>query len=92
MHLDGGHLEGNVSQIFLLGPSFHFKNSRKKVLKNDQKLPVFWHEIKTKGYIKKNWESSLEKNVANTHWKFQIKNLNSKRDIDVQKIKGIKMV
>ena len=33
MHVDGGHLEGSVSQNFHLGPSFHFMHSRKKSLK-----------------------------------------------------------
>ena len=42
MHVDGGHLEGSVSQNFHLGPSFYFMHSRKNVLKNYQKLPVFF--------------------------------------------------
>ena len=41
IHADEGHLEGSVSQNFDLGPNFDFRQSRKKVLKNDQKLPVF---------------------------------------------------
>ena len=37
-----------MSQIFYLGPSFYFMQSRKKVLKNAQKLPIFFNKIKTK--------------------------------------------
>ena len=37
-----------MSQIFDLGLRFCFMNSRKLNLKNDQKLPVFLHKIKTK--------------------------------------------
>ena len=40
------HIEGTVSQIFDLGPTFYFMKS--KFLKNDQKLPVFCHKIKTR--------------------------------------------
>ena len=32
---------GSVSQNFYLGPRFHFMQSRKNVLKNEEKLPVF---------------------------------------------------
>ena len=38
IYVDEGHMEGSVSQIFDLGPSFYFMRSRKKVLKNDQKF------------------------------------------------------
>ena len=48
MHVDEGHLEGSVSQMFYLGPSFYFMQSRKKSYKNYQKLPVFLNRIKTK--------------------------------------------
>ena len=41
MHVDEGYIEGSVSQIIDLGPSFYFMQSRKNVLKNYQKLPVF---------------------------------------------------
>ena len=34
-------MEGSMSQIFYLGPSFNFMHSRKKISINDQKLPVF---------------------------------------------------
>ena len=36
--------------------------------------------------------TSLNKNLKNTHTKFQVKTLNSNQDINVQKIKVIKMV
>ena len=41
MHIHDDDSEGTMSQIFYLSPSFHFMNSRKKVLKNVKKLPVF---------------------------------------------------
>ena len=39
-----------MSQILYLGPRFNFKkiNVENKVLKNDQKLPVFYLKIKTR--------------------------------------------
>ena len=33
IHVHKGHLEGSVSQIFDLGPSFYFMQSRKKSFK-----------------------------------------------------------
>ena len=33
IHVDEGQLEGSVSQIFYLGPSFNFMKSRKKSFK-----------------------------------------------------------
>ena len=36
-----GHLEGTVSQIFYLGPSFYFMKSRKLGCKNIKIFPVF---------------------------------------------------
>ena len=45
-------MQGSLSQNFDLGPSFNFMKCRKKdfenILKIYQKLPVFWHKIKTK--------------------------------------------
>ena len=45
-------LEGRVSQNFDLGLSFCFMPYRKRNFerkyKNSQKLPVFWHKIKTR--------------------------------------------
>ena len=37
----GGHTEGTVSQIFHLGPSFHFMKSRKFSCKKWQKVSRF---------------------------------------------------
>ena len=34
-------MEGTVSQIFDLGPSFYSMQCRKLYMKNDKKLPVF---------------------------------------------------
>ena len=34
-------MQGSLSQNFDLGSSFYFMHSRKKNLKNEQKLPVF---------------------------------------------------
>ena len=39
---------GRVPQIVYLVPSFHFMQSKTNVLKNDQKVPFFLHQIKTK--------------------------------------------
>ena len=47
IHVDVGRMEGSVSQILYLGPSFHFMKYRKKVIRNVRKLPVFWDKIKT---------------------------------------------
>ena len=41
MHVDEGHLEGSVSQIFYLGPSFYFMQSRKKKKKMTKSYPFF---------------------------------------------------
>ena len=41
IHIYGSHSEVTVSQIFYLGPSFYFMQSRKKVLINNKTLPVF---------------------------------------------------
>ena len=35
------HMEGTTSQIFYLGPSFHFMKSGKKSFKNCQKVTRF---------------------------------------------------
>ena len=41
-HVDEGYLEGSVSQIFFIEIlDFILCNLEKKVLKNEQKLPVF---------------------------------------------------
>ena len=45
-----GHLEGSVSQILYLGPSFHFMKSRKKSFEKCQKVTrfcFFLHKIET---------------------------------------------
>ena len=42
------YTQGSVSQIFNLGPSFYFIESRKLSLKKDQKFPVILHKMKTK--------------------------------------------
>ena len=86
-------MEGSVSQIFYLGPSFYLMQSRKKtVLKNDQKLPVFLHKIKTKPQIKNLRHTSLHKDLMTNYEKFHLWKTNTKRDIHVQKIKVIKLV
>ena len=76
MHVDEGHLEGSVSQIFYLGPSFYFMQSRKKVVKNDQKLPVFLNKIKTKTLIKILRHASLQSNVKSTSLKSHYRGIN----------------
>ena len=69
MLVDEGQLEESVSQISYLGPSFHFKNSRKeKALKNVIKLPVLCHKIKTEASIRNMRHASLDKNL---HRQFQ---------------------
>ena len=55
--------------------------------KNNKKLPVFCHKIKTKTSIKILRHASLDLNVRNTHIKCQLKILCTYRDIHVQKIK-----
>ena len=71
IHVHDGHSEGSVSRIFYLGPSFYFMQSRKeKFLKNEQKLPVFWHKIKTKDWIKNLRHASLGKDVVIIYAKF----------------------
>ena len=47
IHVNEGCMEGTVSQILYLDPSFCFIKSRTISLKN-QKLPVFWDKTKTK--------------------------------------------
>ena len=61
-----------MSQISDLGPSFYFMQSRKKVLKNGQKLPVFLHKIKTKAAIKNLRDSSLKKMLLLSMLNFRI--------------------
>ena len=41
MYVHGYHMEGTLSQIFYLGPSFHFMKSRKKSFKKCQKVTRF---------------------------------------------------
>ena len=42
-------IEGTVSQNFDIGPSsFSVKFRKKYSKKNNKKLPVFWHKIKSK--------------------------------------------
>ena len=63
-------MEGSVSQNFDLGLSFcfmvrrrkHFEKKYKKV----QKLPVFYHKIKTGAYAKNLRHAYLDKNVFYT--------------------------
>ena len=42
IHVDEGQMEGSVSQIFYLGPSFHFMKSRKKKFKKMSKSYSFF--------------------------------------------------
>ena len=37
-----------MSQILFIGPRFYFMKSRKKYLKNTQKMPVFSNKMKTR--------------------------------------------
>ena len=52
MNIAGICVEGSVSQNFELGLSFCFMVCRRrnfeKKIKNSQKLPVFYHKIKTR--------------------------------------------
>ena len=48
MHVDESYMEGSMSQIFDSVLVFILCNLEKKVLKNDQKLPIFLNKIKTK--------------------------------------------
>ena len=41
-------MQGSVSQIFYLGPSYDFMKCRKLYCKKDKKLPVFCRKIETK--------------------------------------------
>ena len=41
-------MQGSVSQIFDLGPSYYFINVENFDAKKDKKLPVFCNKIKTK--------------------------------------------
>ena len=67
-------------------------NLEKKVLKNDQNLPVFFNKIKTKAQNKILRHASLHRNVKSTSLKFHYCGINIKRDIYVQKIKVEKLV
>ena len=42
MHVDEGYMEGSMSQIFYLGPSFYFMESRKKSFKKLPKVTRFF--------------------------------------------------
>ena len=42
IHLAEHHSEGTVSQIFDLGPSFYFMESRKLSFEKGKKFPVFF--------------------------------------------------
>ena len=44
-------MQGSVSQIFDLGPNFHFMENC--IAKKDKKLPVFCHKMKTGPKTKK---------------------------------------
>ena len=57
------HSEGNLSQIFYLGPKFYFMKSRNLVAKNSKQLPVFCDKIKTRTQIKILRHGSLQINV-----------------------------
>ena len=41
-------IEGTVSQIFYIHPHSYFIKCRKCIKKNNQKVPVFLHKIKTR--------------------------------------------
>ena len=57
-------MQGSLSQISDLGPSFHFMKSRKlHCKKKDKKLPIFCHKMKTRALIKKIENASLKKNL-----------------------------
>ena len=60
-----------MSQIFYLGPSFYFINSRKLSLKKYKNVPIFYHKIRTKALIKDLRHASLEGNVIIIYAKFQ---------------------
>ena len=73
-----------MSQIFHLGPSFYFMQSRKNVLKNEQKLPI---------NLKQKFETPLpQEDLVTIFTKFHLWETNTKQDIHVQKIKVEKLV
>ena len=53
IHIHDSYSEASLSQIFYLGPSLYFMQSRKESFKNNKKLPDFGHKIKSNAYIKK---------------------------------------
>ena len=74
MYISGICMEGSVSQNFELGLSFCLMVCRRrnfeKKYKNSQKLPVFYHKIKTRTYTKNLRHTSLDKNVFFIYSKF----------------------
>ena len=68
-------MQGKLSQIFYLGPIFHFMQSRKKGFNNVQKLPVFLHKMKTNAEIKSLRHASLNRNIESIYRKCQFVNL-----------------
>ena len=42
IHVQKGHLEGRVSQIFYLGPNFHVMEFRKYCFKKCKKVTLFF--------------------------------------------------
>ena len=83
-------MKGSVSQNFELGLSFCFMQCRRrhfeKKVQKSQKLPVFYHKIKTRASTKNLRHASLDKKGLYTYLKFRTCRLNIKRDIHVQKI------
>ena len=77
-----------MSQIFYLRPSFSFIKSRKLSLKKRPKVSCFFlHKTRTKAQIQKMRHASLKGNLVSICLKFDERETNIKRDINVQKIK-----
>ena len=93
MCIDKTQMKGSFSRNIDMSSSFDFMVCKNLYFqKNDKKLPDFLYEIRTIAYIRNLRHSSLQNNLKNMQRTFQINNLNSNWDIDVQENKSKKKV
>ena len=64
VHTENIVMEGPVSQIFYTGPHSFFMKCRKNIQKNNKKVALFLHKIKTRTKIKNLRHSSLNMDVG----------------------------
>ena len=78
LYIAGICMEVSVSQNFELGLSFCFMVCRRRKYKNSQKLPVFYHKIKTRTLTTNLRHASVDNNVFYIYSKLYTCRLNIK--------------